>query len=220
MLSKKEERIKEQRIVVIRNENLFENDYFNGFREKDEADYKSRILTNFEIMRRGSSEELPNHPLGNAELDTRFKQTIPHCAIFNPESKEILVYKRSNLNTEKRLIGRWSLDFRGHIEERDITGENFIENSMRIELRKEILLKGIINKVELLGYINNENNPVGKVHFGIAYLLHTTAREVIPLDKTVSEIRFLSLKKIEELCSSEYVESWSRIILEEKLRNL
>ncbi len=208
-----------QRIIVIERDVLFGEDYFEGFREAGEVDYESRILLNYWIMRRGSSSEPKNHPDGNAELDTRFKQPIAYSVVFNPELRRVFAYQRSSESKkygEKRLQGKWSWGFGGHIEPSDAENRNFIRESMSRELREEIDIKGSVSDTKVLGYINSDNNSVGKVHFGILYIVSTDAEKIVPLDAEISRTELLSLGELENLCSppGNLVESWSLIAFE------
>ena len=51
----------ERLIMVVKRENLFSEDFFEGFRPKDEIDYEARILKNFEYIKRGFAENDPNY---------------------------------------------------------------------------------------------------------------------------------------------------------------
>ena len=209
-----------QRIIVVNKNVLFGNDYFEGFRLAEEIDYESRILKNFQVMRRGSTSEPKNHPEGNAELNSEYKQPIGYSIVFNPEIRKIFAYKRSLEDKnygETRLQGKWSWGFGGHIEPFDTKNGNPIRQSILREVqREEIKLKGEIYSLRILGYINNDSDSVGKVHFGMLYLFTTNAERAEAVDPEIAEIRLCSVKDLESLCSSQdvKVEEWSRIALE------
>ena len=117
-----------QRIIVVNTKTLFGNNYFEGFRPAEEFDYESKILSNYQIMRRGSVAEPKNHPEGNAERNTEFKQPIGYTMIVNPQFKKVFAYQRSSKDSEykeKRLQGKWSWGLGGHIEPFDAENGNF-----------------------------------------------------------------------------------------------
>ena len=207
-----------QRIIAVKREILFGQDYFEGFRIGGEVDYESRIVAGYEVMRRGSTEEPENHPEGNAELSAQFKQPIGYSILINPKLKRVFAYQRSSVDleyAERRLQGKWSWGFGGHIEPRDTKNRNFIRQSTLRELKEEVRINGLIEKVEVLGYLNYDSDSIGKVHFGILYLFSTNSDEVMPLDSEISKVVFCSLEELEKLCFSQdvKVEEWSRISL-------
>ena len=209
----------DQRIIVVKRELLFGQDYFEGFRIGEEVDYESRIATGYKVMRRGSTEEPENHPEGNAELNTQFKQPIGYSILINPKLKRVFAYHRSSVDleyAERRLQGKWSWGFGGHIELSDAGNRNFIRQSALRELKEEVRINGLIEKVDVLGYLNYDSDFIGKVHFGILYLFSTNSDEVMPLDSEISKVVFCSLGELEKLCSSQdvKVEEWSKLSLE------
>ncbi len=209
-------------IVVVKNKVLFgdgNEDYFEGFRPAEEINYESRILKNYKIMRRGSTEEPKDHPKGNAELNTDYKQPIGYTILFNPNLKKVFAYQRSSKDEkycEKRLQGKWSWGFGGHIEPSDnVKGNMLRESVMREVTREEVLIDGKIIDMKSMGYINYDSNDVSKVHFAMLYGLSTDAERIVAKDKEIARVELLSLSELEEMCSlGANVEAWSRIALE------
>lgn len=196
----------DRKIIVVKKEILFGEDYFNGFRKGSECDYESRILANLQEMRRG-----------DAEIDSSFKQPIGYAIVFNFETKKVFAYQRSKKDErygEKRLQGKWSWGVGGHIEPLDTGNENPIKESLRREvLNEEINIFGDVHSLDVLGYINDDSNEVGKVHFGILYGVKINGYAT-PKDEEMSFGKMLNLNRLEEICSdSSDVESWSRIAL-------
>lgn len=191
-------------IMAVDKKSLFGNDYFEGFRTPEGIDFMSRILTNFKYLRRSDVEQNPD-----------FKQPIGYCVILNPQTKQVFVYQRSPKNLhyfEKRLQGKWSWGLGGHIEKVDDNGKNPILTSLLRELREEVDLDSF-SPPRLLGYINDEHNEVGKVHFGILYVLETDLNDVRPKDSEITQGKLISVQELEEICSSTdfAIEDWSRI---------
>jgi len=199
----------EQKIIVVERDKLFKNDYFQGFSSNEKIDYESRILSNLKIMKRGDAEEDPSH-----------KQPIGYISILNPGKKEIFVYQRSSKDKEygeKRLQGKLSFGVGGHIEDFEYKTENPIKESTSRELFQEIEIIGNAKNPIVLGYINDDKDSVGKVHFGLWYVVSSDKIfKVIPKDKEIERGEMMHIEKLEEIIfSPDYeFEGWSKILLE------
>ncbi|MEM4396188.1 MAG: NUDIX domain-containing protein [Candidatus Woesearchaeota archaeon] len=191
------------KIVVVKKEILLKN-YFNGFKEANFFDYQSIILKNYEFLDRSVAEVNPN-----------YKQPIPYGIIINPENR-VLLYKRGNKNyNEKRLAEKYSIGIGGHIDQEDLenNNENFLEFALMREIQEEIKLeKESIQKVELIGYINDDSNDVGKVHFGLVYLIKINFSTIIPNDDEIIFFDFKDVKDLEQY--TDKFETWSLICYE------
>ena len=103
------------------------------------------------------------------EEDSTFKQLISYCLLEN-EKGEILVYERLSGGGEKRLHGQSSIGVGGHMN--DVMGADSINEVLRVNAQRELeeevgLAKEDSQNMEYLGFINDDNNEVGKVHMGI-----------------------------------------------------
>jgi len=194
----------EKEIMVVPVNDLFNNDSFQGFVHHSENDFQSRILNFFQWMKRGLAEQDPN-----------FKQPIAYCLIVNPELKKVFVYQRSTKAGEKRLHNMWSWGIGGHIDVPDLSlNKNPIQTSMLRELSEEIEIPQD-SQIEpiVLGYINEDDTDVGKVHLGILYIIKTNATEIKPKDSEVAQGRLMHINELEEIYNSKEhdVETWSEI---------
>lgn len=196
----------DQQIIVVQRDVLFANNYFEGFRPYSEVDYESRILENLKVMRRGDAEEDPSH-----------KQPIGYVVIANPFEKKVFAYQRSTDDKkygEKRLQGKWSWGFGGHIEPLDIEDGNPIRDSLMREVTcEELRGLGNITEPDVLGYINDDSNSIGQVHFGILYLLSTTFRDIEALDHEIARLELKTIMELEDICKKYDVETWSQIAM-------
>ena len=195
----------EQIIMVVPRDILFAEQYFNGFSKADEYDYEKIILKNLTYEKRGLAEVTPS-----------LKQPVGYCLIVNPEIKKVFAYQRSKKDKEygeKRLQGKWSWGIGGHMERTDQqNSDNPIEASMLRELREEVSFEGDVT-FKVLGYINDDETPVGKVHFGVLYLILTNATEIHANAHEIAHGGFVDLARIKEILNSSdsEVESWSEI---------
>ncbi len=200
----------EQLIMVVKKGALFDssNEYFEGFQHYHKTDYESIISQNIQYVARGSAEQNPD-----------YKQPIPYCIIFNPTLGKIYAYSRAVEDSkyhEKRLQGKWSWGVGGHIEKQEESEENPIKQALLREIKEELEMNGGIGDARILGYINDDRDNVGKVHFGILYVIETNATEIKPRDGEIEKGEFKTLDELREICSSPdfIVEGWSEISLE------
>lgn len=199
-------------IMAVEKENLFDDDEFQGFIEADEIDFQSRILDNFKYIKRGK-----------AENDETFKQPIGYIVLVNDQGK-VFAYQRAQKDddyTEKRLQGKWSWGVGGHIDKVDESGDNPIKTSMTRELKEEASLEGDLKEIEVLGYINDDSDSVGRVHFGILYLVQVSGK-VSAKDSEVTNGKMRSIEELKEIVenSKNRVEEWSKIALKAIENNL
>ncbi len=115
-------------------------------------------------------------PRLRAEGDPAFKQWIPYLLLEN-DSKELAAYPRRG--TEARLHGRHSLGLGGHVNPCDARAEpgrpdparwwlETLGNGLHRELAEEFPAASA-GATRLLGIVNEETGPVGRVHLGIVF---------------------------------------------------
>jgi predicted NUDIX family phosphoesterase len=205
----------DQNIMVIERKKLFngEIDAFQGFSPASRVDFESRILDNYTFMRRG-----------DVETDPSLKQPIAYSIITNPSEQKVFAYQRSSSDKnykEKRLQGKYSWGIGGHIQKSDCDEANPIWDSMMRETREEVTLDGFLNP-KVLGYINDDLDSVGKVHFGVLYTAETNSKAVSPKDPEIDNGALMTIGQLDEICSSKdcSVENWSKIALDALKENL
>ena len=196
-------------ILALPVETLFAvSQQFEGFQGASIFDYEAHILRHQKYGRRGDLEEDPTH-----------KQPIPYVLIVNRVKGLVYAYQRASHKEEaheERLHGKWSWGVGGHVEHVDAMQENPIRVCLEREvLAEEVVIKGDVLSLSILGYIN-ESDEVGKVHFGLLYVLETDAEEVFPKDVEMKQGSMVALFHLETICSSPDcdVEGWSKYALE------
>ena len=192
--------------MVIPRKKLFAEKHFDGFIPAEEFDFESIILKNFEWMNRAK-----------AEVDNRYKQPIAYSLVYNPILKKVFLYRRSEIDKnypEKRLQGKYSCGVGGHIEKVDTKKDNPIHESALREVQEEVEISGK-KQIKVLGYINDDSDDVGRVHFCILYLVVIDSKIVNPLDPEVSEGKLVSIKTLKKKFKPEDfpVENWTRIAI-------
>lgn len=195
----------DEQIIVVNRETIFshEKNHFNGFIsiEDQKALEIYETLSKYEVKRRGDMEE-----------DTSYKQLISYCILEN-ENDEVLVYERLTGGGEARLHGLSSIGIGGHmnqLEDTQIEGV-LLENAAR-ELEEEVGVKDVNpQSLNLIGFINDDDNEVGRVHIGLVFKLRVKQAEVFVNETDTLKIEW---KPETALMQDATYESWSRIIIE------
>lgn len=197
----------DEQIIVVPRKVLFndEKNAFNGFLHKNNIKGKDifNALSEYEVKRRGDMEE-----------DSTFKQLISYCLLEN-EKGEILVYERLSGGGEERLHGQSSIGVGGHMN--DVMGADSINEVLRVNTQRELeeevgLAKEDSQNMEYLGFINDDNNEVGKVHMGIVFKITVNTTDVEAKETDTLRIKWVEKGSIE---SYDDFETWSALILQD-----
>lgn len=177
---------------------------FQGFQAENEAYRKAFFAP-------GVAKFLPRP---EAELDPSHKQLIPYCILTH--KGKILRYRRGAKGGEKRLAEKFSIGIGGHINPIDTAGAAFDEsaykNAVLRELNEELVIKAKILDRRIAGLINDDSNPVGRVHLGVVETFDLDSDVVLSNEAAIEEPEFLT---IEELSGEQdTLETWSQIALE------
>jgi predicted NUDIX family phosphoesterase len=197
-------------ILVVKKDKLFADKQFQGFLPVGEFDYYNLILDNYQWQARDKVEE-----------DSSYQQPIGYCLIYNPEFNKIFAFQRhidDEKYTDKRLQGKWSWGVGGHIDKIDAQTnpkEDPIITATLRELEEEVVIDGEIEP-KIIGYINDDSDSVGQVHFGIVYLIYTDAVDIKPNDDEIMNYSYLSLEKLANLKNNpaNTIENWSEVIFD------
>ena len=200
------QRIKMPEILVVSRKKLFLDDYFEGFRKARDInfgdEYEKRIQRNYVFKEREKIEKNPD-----------YKQPIPYVIIFNPKIKKVFSFQRAKKDKdygEKRLQGKWSFGIGGHRERKDAVPPHPIRRAMLREAEEEV---GEVNwqRYRNFGYINDDSDDVGKVHFGIVYLMETHNKIIRPKDREIFQGKLRGIRELEKIIETKDVEEWSKI---------
>jgi predicted NUDIX family phosphoesterase len=147
-------------------------------------------------------------PRPEVENDPSLKQVIPYVLVVR--GPEIFLLKRRAGQTEARLRNLHSVGVGGHINPPDGEAGDPVEAGLRRELAEEVEFRGRC-EIEPLGYLNDDSNSVGSVHFGLVFVARTGG-EVVVAERDLMEGRFLPFA--EALALLPGMETWSRILVE------
>ncbi|HET9849014.1 MAG TPA: hypothetical protein VFR68_10715 [Candidatus Dormibacteraeota bacterium] len=186
-------------VLVVPRDVLFGGQEWRGFRDRDLEELLSRIRTSYRFRPRRDVEEDPSEP-----------QIIPYV-VFRHEDRYFLTH-RLRRSSERRLRHLYSLGVGGHINPEDLAGSaDPIEAGLRREWEEEVVYQGRFS-TRLLGAINDQTTPVGRVHVGLIFLVEgdrpdISIREVDKLAGALFELDAMRSYYLD-------MESWSQLIFD------
>jgi predicted NUDIX family phosphoesterase len=192
-----------EHVLVVPKEAFDELGYFQGFSNNVEQ-YLPLI---------DKHPKTSYQPRPEMEQDPTHKQLIPYC-LFKCGDK-FLTYKRGTGQGESRLHAKRSLGIGGHISTEDKSGEepDFVNGMVR-EIAEEINFDSeMLNGTDLIGFINDDSNDVGKVHLGIIHVFDIATTDVHANEEDMLDIEFVDKQFL--LDHIDEYESWSQIAIKE-----
>jgi predicted NUDIX family phosphoesterase len=154
-------------------------------------------------------------PRAEMEVDPSFKQIIPYVIFRSGEL--VFCYRRGTSQGEARLHRLRSLGVGGHVDEPDAegrTGLDAYDFALRRELDEEVAI-GSSGSMRLVGLINDDETPVGRVHLGVVHVYDLDEPLVSPREDGLADAGFLPIADLPAL-RGEF-ESWSRFCIESVL---
>ena len=162
-------------------------------------------------------------PRSEAENDFTRKQLVAYIVV--RAGDQILTYRRTPKTDEQRLKELYSIGIGGHVNVEDRsqfslfstdTGFNmeFIRDAAWREINEEISIESrIMDEPEIIGFINDDSNEVGKVHFGIVWQLEIEKAEVSAKGtRGLGDLRFKTLPHLK--ANRDQFESWSQLLID------
>lgn len=205
----------EELILVVPTEDVFahvprETCVFAG--EEDLTNIQRVLQNELRIMRRGDLKD-PTDPEQNAERNEAYRQLIPYVVIRQGDK----VFRYVRIGGEARLVGQASIGVGGHmnpVQGKDLALDYdaiLTENLMR-ELDEELHMQVGEATIRLIGVINDEMNPVGRVHLGLLYEMTLCDASTVSVKETDALIgEFVTLKEVK---MGTALESWSSLALD------
>ncbi len=158
-----------------------------------------------------------------AETDYNSKQLVVYVLINHGET--FLSYQRTPKTTETRLKALYSIGIGGHVNVDDqiqptLFGANeaawkdFVLKAVRREVSEEIQIEGQnAQEPRLLCFVNDDSNDVGKVHFGVVFVVKL-GRPSVALrgERGIGKLAFRTLPELVSMRDS--LETWSQLLVE------
>ena len=152
-----------------------------------------------------------------AERTPALKQVIPYTVV-RRATGEILLMRRLKRGGEGRLHGKLTIGVGGHVNPEDALASprHPLAGATWRELEEEIVIEEPKDEREILclGLINDDSNPVGAVHVGLAQML-TLERDVRIREEDVLEGELAAPERLMALrAQGADFETWSSILID------
>ncbi len=193
-----------ERVLCFPGSLLDELGGFQGFRH-DDGTLLERILAS------GQARFIER---GRAEEDPSFKQLIPYVVMIWKD--KLLFYVRGKKTEEGRLRSLGSVGIGGHVS---VTDQTLFDRSIR-EIFAAGLRREVTEEVEVqtefaervAGLINDDSNPVGRVHLGVLILWKLAEPRVIKRERSITSLEFLTIEELRK--RKNKLETWSQIVVD------
>ncbi|MHC5035909.1 MAG: NUDIX domain-containing protein [Planctomycetota bacterium] len=188
----------DERVLVVPRSELFAGEATaQGFATRDLDVLLERIRRFAEFQLRDRVEEDPS-----------LKQVIPYVVITRED--RIFLLRRFATQSESRLHNLYSIGVGGHINPVDAEEGDRVEEGLKRELAEEVRIEGPFD-LRPIGYLNDDSNPVGSVHFGLVYVARVRGGEVQVVERDMMEGRFVPPEEAYRV--QDGMETWSKILL-------
>lgn len=204
----------DEQILVVPRIDLFWHGSFRGVSTTGLDHYLDRVRRHGFFKRRGDVEEDPS-----------LKQIIPYLLV--RRSGRYMVFRRTRAGGEARLHDLYSLGVGGHIASDDVAADggavgdgtvvgDVVSAGLRRELDEELVVTGAWS-ARLAGVLNDDDNPVGQVHFGLVHVVDVASGDVTIRETDRLTGRLAGLDEIRGVYPQ--METWSQLIVDAGILN-
>jgi predicted NUDIX family phosphoesterase len=204
-------------------EQIWGGTLFTGYHEGTEVNGKDALVS---MLR---SDVVRYVRRGDCETDPRLKQIIPYVMLthrfpWDTGRGSVLRYNRAKKGEgEARLAGKAAVGIGGHINDQDHDADpyNVFQAAWRRELVEEVRIEGGFQP-SIRGFVNHDDDDVGKVHIGVLIQLQLRLPCVYPNEPNIVQPHFIPVQFCREqavLAKSEAngfmdeFEGWSKLVL-------
>lgn len=189
-----------EEVLVVRRQDILPDPAWQGLRTFDlEACHHAIAHLSFFL------------PRARVEDDPTYQQVIPY--IIFKSGDRYFTTQRTTAGSDKRIHHLYSLGVGGHIN--PIDASDPLGAGLKREWEEEVVYEGSFAP-RLIGLLNNDSDPVSRVHIGVVYLVEGTGPISVRETNKLSG-QLLTLDELQALGNS--LETWSLVVLEH-LRSL
>jgi predicted NUDIX family phosphoesterase len=158
-----------------------------------------------------------------AEHDYDTKQLVVYVLINHGET--FLSYQRTPKTTETRLKALYSIGIGGHVNvddqiqptlfgEKEAAWKDFVLKAVRREVSEEVQIDGAdAQEPRLICFVNDDSNDVGKVHFGVVFVMKLGKPSVaIRGERGIGKLNFRTLPEL--ISNRDTLETWSQLLVD------
>lgn len=158
------------------------------------------------------------------EVDFRFLQPIPYIVVKQATANGpiYMTYRRETSGGEDRLHGKLSIGIGGHIDCQDsrynLDGSVDFDTTLVLAAMREMDEEiGVPRRPRVIGFLQDDSDPVGQVHFGIVMVWDATDYVgnggVFKYEDTVGQVSWRTKEEILNDNTAE-IENWTKLALE------
>jgi predicted NUDIX family phosphoesterase len=158
-----------------------------------------------------------------AEHDYETKQLIVYVLINHDDT--FLSYQRTPKTTETRLKALYSIGIGGHVNvddriqptlfgAKEAAWKDFVLQAVRREVSEEVQIEGAhAQEPRLICFVNDDSNDVGKVHFGVVFVMKLVKPSVaIRGERGIGKLSFRTLPEL--ISMRDTLETWSQLLVD------
>jgi predicted NUDIX family phosphoesterase len=191
--------IAQERVWTVPRTELFPDGAPHGFFRADAALFER-------IYARGAFEER-----ARVEEDPTRKQIIPYAVVVRGDA--VFSFRRTDRGGERRLHGKRSIGVGGHVN--PVDSGDVVQDALRRELEEELRLPGAW-RARIVGLLNDDSTPVGRVHLGVVAVVDPGPGEVSVREADTMTGAFVGRAELRALHVRERAtfEGWSALLLD------
>jgi len=152
------------------------------------------------------------HPRHLVEGDPRQQQIVPYCIVRHHEDGSYLLTRRLRKSSEKRLHHLYSLGVGGHVNPEDGRDGDPVVGGLMREWGEEVVCTSPAT-ARLVAVLNDDTNPVSRVHLGLVFLVEPDHGRVSIRETEKLEGECLSLEAMRRHYLT--METWSQLVYDD-----
>jgi predicted NUDIX family phosphoesterase len=142
-------------------------------------------------------------PRAEVEGDPEWQQVIPYLVL--RDRGRIFLMRRTRAGADSRLHERWSIGIGGHVNPGDAGVEGGLAREWAEEVRADFQ-----PSFRLIGVLNDDSDPVGRVHVGLVFVAEADARPVAIRETDKLTGAFVTPTAV--LRVYDRLETWSQLV--------